>query len=70
MRIYRADDLRKMLMEEAERAGSMRKYADRVGISESYLSLFLSGKRGPGLRLPRALGLEIVYTQRTSRRSS
>lgn len=41
-------------------AGSQKAYAERIGVSQTYLSDVLTGNRAPGEKILTALGLEAV----------
>lgn len=47
-----------LLRAEVDKRGSFLAAANAIGISESFVSLILSGKRGPGDRLLTYFGLE------------
>lgn len=47
-------------------AGSQKAYADRIGVSQSYLSDVLIGNRAPGEKILTALGLEAVIMYQKS----
>ncbi len=42
--------------------GKQKDFARRAGVSDAHVSLFLSGKRRPGPRVLKALGLEMQKT--------
>lgn len=42
--------------------GSMRKYADHLGVAESYLSRVAGSKQMPGKKLLNDLGLKMLKT--------
>jgi len=53
-----AEKLRDMLRRECERAGSQAAWAKKHGIGPAYISDIISGRREPGAKLLRALGVE------------
>lgn len=57
--------VRKLLDDMADTAGSQKNLAAQLDVSESYLSDVLTGRREPGEKLLEALGLERVVTYRT-----
>lgn len=69
MKIYRRADIAALLDKAAKRHGTMRAFAKKAGLSESFLSLVKSGERDPGQRLVHALGLEAVYISRKRTRA-
>jgi transcriptional regulator with XRE-family HTH domain len=56
------DDVRRLVRER----GSQRQLARQAGVSESFVSQFMSGRVGPGPNILEALGLEIVYAKKAS----
>jgi hypothetical protein len=46
-------------------AGGRRAWANRVGVSVSYVSMLLNGKRRPSKRVLDALGLELKLAEKT-----
>ena len=45
-------------------AGSQKAYAERIGVSASFLSDVLRGNRTPGEKIIAALGLEMIVMYR------
>ena len=56
-------DVLAALRKAVEDAGSARAYAEQVGLSRSYLSDVLAGRREPGPKVLAALGLETAYRE-------
>jgi transcriptional regulator with XRE-family HTH domain len=54
------DQFRDYLRAEVQRQGSQRLLAQRCGVTESFLSDVLRGRRDPGPKLLAALGLRQV----------
>lgn len=50
-------DVRTMILKHSQEAGSQSSYAKSIGVSSSYLSDILKGKREPGHKILKALGL-------------
>jgi DNA-binding transcriptional regulator YdaS (Cro superfamily) len=55
--IHSADDVRRLIRDKCNEAGSQRQFAVNVGVSQAYLSLVISGQREPGEAILAALGL-------------
>lgn len=55
----------KLLRAEADRLGSQKALADKIGIGTAYLSDVLAGKRGIGDPIQKYLGLErrVLYAR-------
>ena len=51
------EQVRKLLDEAVRKAGSQQSAAARLGISDAYLSDLRRGKRAPGPKVLKALGL-------------
>lgn len=49
------------LRKETERVGTIKAWAEKHDISDSYVSDVLHEKRPPGDRILKALGLEVCY---------
>lgn len=64
MKIYRQKDIPKLLDAARKRHGTMRVFAAKAKLSESFVSLVKAGHREPGAKLIRALGLDTVYIKR------
>lgn len=64
MRYYTVEEVIKMANEFIEVTGNQKQVADMVGISPSYLSDILKGKRSPSDKLLRVLGLHEVTLYR------
>lgn len=58
------------LSEWAERLGSQRALAKELGVGEPYLSDVIHGRRDPGPKILKALGLERVVSYRATKRHS
>ena len=58
------EEVRMLLRNRCKKAGSQRAYAKQIGVSESDISLILSGKRLTSKRLLEAFGLEKITTYR------
>lgn len=58
------DELIQHLQQMIAQAGSQRELAIRLGVSAAYLGDVLHGKREPGSKLLKALGLERVVVYR------
>lgn len=52
-----ADDVRIILREACRKAGTPATWADKHGVSQAYVSDTLNGRREPGPKILRALGL-------------
>lgn len=52
---------------EAKRAGSQKALADELGVSDTYLSDVLNGRKEPGEAILIPLGLERVVTYRRAK---
>jgi len=52
------DDVRALLREEIEKAGSLRKWAMAHGISPAWVSQMMNHHRPPGPKIMKALGIE------------
>lgn len=59
-----------VLLSEIEYRGSARNWARRAAVSEQYVSDVVAGRRAPGAKILKALGIEatIQYTQVYCRR--
>ena len=57
----KSDKARNRLLKAIKKAGSQRAFAQEHGLSESYVSYLVQGKRGFGDDVLRILGLEIDY---------
>jgi len=55
-------DVRERLATAVQRAGSLRAYADTVGVSHSYVNDVILGHRLPGPSILHVLGLERIST--------
>lgn len=62
---YTEDDVIAMLEQEIKKAGSQAAWADNNHISRQYVSDVVNGRRSPGLKVFRALGLfrVVEYTK-------
>ena len=58
------DDVRRLLLRECEKAGSMSEWAKENYVSPGYVSDVVNGRRLPGGSILAALGLERVVTYR------
>lgn len=58
------------LRQWAERLGSQRALAKHLGVSEPYLSDVIHGRRDPGPKLLKALGLDRVVSYQPAKRGS
>jgi transcriptional regulator with XRE-family HTH domain len=58
------EEVRQRLREAIERAGSQQAYAAQIGVSNSYLSDVVNGRRLPGESILRPLGLTKAYAER------
>ena len=58
------DDVRELLRQECERAGSQVAWAKAHGMAAAYVSDVIHGRRDPGGKLLDALGLDRVVTYR------
>lgn len=47
-----------ILRSEVNKAGSQKALALRVGVSQQFMGYVLDGRRGPGDKIPAALGYE------------
>ena len=56
------------LRQWAKQRGSQRALARELGVSEAYLSDIINGRRDPGRKILKALGLERVVDYRPARR--
>lgn len=52
-----ADEVRTMLREACRKAGTSAAFADKHSLSQAYVSDTLNGRREPGPKILRALGL-------------
>lgn len=70
MKAITQTDLRAILKTRAEKEGSERKLAEKLGVSYAYMNDLIRGKRRPGEKILSAIGFreERVYVQ-TGRRS-
>lgn len=57
-----ADDVRKMLAQACEKAGSQRAWAKRHNLSAAYVTDVLRGHRAPAEAICKALGIKQVVT--------
>ena len=55
------------LRQWAKQRGSQRALARELGVSEAYLSDIINGRRDPGRKILKALGLERVVDYRPAR---
>ena len=55
------------LRQSANQRGSQRALAKELGVSEAYLSDVINGRRDPGRKILKALGLERVVAYRPVR---
>lgn len=55
-------DLLQKMRKDVEKAGSMRKYAIKVGVTVAYISDILAGKRHPGPSIAKHYGLSVERT--------
>lgn len=53
-------EVRRLVKVGIKRAGSLRKYAKEMGINASYVSDMVNGRRNPGPKLLKPLGLKRV----------
>lgn len=58
------------LSEWAKRLGSQRALAKELGVSEPYLSDVINGRRDPGPKILKALGLERIVDYRTVKKGA
>lgn len=63
------EDVRRLVMQKYEKAGSFRSLAREWGLSAAYLCDFLNGRRGPGSRILNQFGLKrfvnVTYVRKT-----
>ena len=52
------NEIRKRVWRDVDKAGDQRTVAAKIGVSDSYLSEFLGGKRPPNKRVQKYLGIE------------
>lgn len=57
-------DVMDRLRTAVQAAGSQKAYAEKIGVSQSYLSDVLIGNRSPGEKILIVLGLEAVVMYR------
>lgn len=64
--VLRDDALVRLLLAECKAAGTRAKWASKNGVSAQYVTDVLKGRRAPGDRLLRGLGLqrEFIYVRR------
>lgn len=60
-----ADEVRQSIRLVCENMGGQKVFAERVGVSQQYVSDVLNEKREPGPSILSALGLEKVVTYRS-----
>ena len=58
---YTADEVRTLLRKACEEAGGQRAWARDHGFHVKYISLVTTGRREPGRKMEKALGLERVW---------
>ena len=61
MKLLTEADVRKLLEKECEKAGSAANWSQLTGVPASNISNVLTGKRGIGNQIPKALGLKRVW---------
>lgn len=61
MSVFTTDDVRALLLAACDAAGSQVAWARQWGISTSYVNDVLRGRKEPGPKILRALGLEAAY---------
>ena len=59
-----ADDVRTMLRDACKKAGTSAAWADKNSLSQAYVSDTLNGRREPGPKILRALGLVLEQNYR------
>lgn len=59
-KLLRSDDVRDLMRREIKKSGSMRAWAETMGVSQQYISKVLSGGREPSETLCRAVGVRSV----------
>lgn len=64
-----ADDVRRLLAQACEAAGSQRAWAEQNGLSSAYVNDVVTGKREPGAAILQRLGLEKVVIYRPAQGS-
>lgn len=62
-------ELLKQLKQQVKESGSQKVLAHRLGVSRQYLNDILKGRRMPGQKVLRALGLELVYCYKQVRQA-
>lgn len=63
-------DILRMLLRECRRAGTQAEWAKAQGLSATYVSDVLKGRRAPGDSILSALGFERVVTYRRKSNTS
>lgn len=61
-------DVIRLLLDECREAGAQSTWAKKHGLSASYVTDVVRGRRAPGPRLLKALGLETVTDYRKTKK--